>query len=59
MLVSELVELELDQHVALEDAVIEDQIDEEIAIANQQALLAGFETEAVTKFKQKLLEPVQ
>ena len=56
---AELFELELDEDMAFEDAVVEHQIDETVLVADQDALLAGFEAEAVPQFKEELLEVVE
>ncbi len=45
--------------MALEDAVVEHQIHEAVVVTDQDALLAGLETEAVPKLKQEFLEVVQ
>ena len=55
VLVAELLDFQIDQHMALEDAVIEDEIDEAVGVADEDALLAGLETEAVAQFEQEIL----
>ena len=46
VLVGELFQLQIDQHMALQDAVIKHQVDEVVRVANQDASLTGFETKA-------------
>ena len=55
VLVAELFEFQFYQHVALQDSVVEDQVDESVGIADQDALLPGLETEAVAEFEQEFL----
>jgi len=57
--VLEGIVFQFDQHVALEDAMVEDEIDEEVFAADQQAFLPGFEAEAVAEFEQEVLQPVE
>lgn len=57
--VAERIYLQFDQDMALEDAVVEDQVHETVRVANEDALLAGFETEPVSKFEQKSLQSVE
>ena len=45
--------------MALQNAVVEDQIDEPVGVADQDTLLPGLETEAVTEFEQEFLQLVQ
>jgi hypothetical protein len=59
VLVGEPVHLELDQDMALEDAVIEDQIDEAAGLADDDALLPSFEAEAVAELHQERVEVVE
>src|SRR4051794_7719897 len=56
---AELFKLELDEDVALEDAMVEHQIDEAVLVADQDALLASFEAEAVPQFQKEFLEMVE
>ena len=48
---SDLKDLELKQHVALQDAVVEYEVDEAVAVADQDPFLPCFEAEAVPKFE--------
>jgi hypothetical protein len=41
VLVVERVDLELDEHVALQDAAVKDQIDEAVRVAEEDALLCS------------------
>src|SRR6478736_5503727 len=59
VLVAEGGDLELKQDVALQDAVVEDEVDEAVRVADQDALLPSFEAEAVTKLEQELLQLVE
>jgi hypothetical protein len=45
--------------MAFEPAVIEDQVDKGVIVANQDALLAGLEAEAMAKLEQELLQMVE
>lgn len=55
---AELVNLEINEHVAAQQAVIENQINEEMVLFEGKAFLAGFEEKAFAKFEQKVIEPV-
>jgi len=59
VLVVEGSKLQLHQHMAFEDAVVEDEIDEAVRVSDQDALLAGLETKAVTHLQQKALQAVE
>jgi hypothetical protein len=59
VLVIELFEIQLDQHVALEEAMVEDEVYEVVGVVEQNPLLACFETETVPQLQQKILESVQ
>lgn len=54
--VGEGLGLQLDEDVALEDAVVEDEVHEEILSTNEDPFLACFEAEAVAHFEKKLLQ---
>jgi hypothetical protein len=58
VLMGELVELEVDDDVAAEEAVVEDQIDEVVVFIEGEALLAGLEEEAFAEFEEEVLEAV-
>ena len=59
VLVAEFIELELDQDVALEDPVVEHQVNEIMPAADQDALLPGLETETMAQLEEKILELVE
>ena len=42
--------LELDQHMALQDTMVEDQVDETVRMADEDAFLARLEAETVAEF---------
>ena len=48
VLMAELGHLQLDQHMALEDAMVKDQVNEPVGFADQDALLSRLEAEAVS-----------
>ena len=56
--VGERPELEVDQHVALEDAVVEDQVDEVVVVVEGDALLPRLEAKAAAHLDQKGLQVV-
>ena len=58
VLVVELVKLEIDQHVAAQQPVVEDEIDEKMIFIESKTLLPGLEKKPLAEFKQKLFEPV-
>ena len=53
VLMGELVALEVDEDVAAEQAVVEDEVDEEVVIVEGEALLAGLEEEALPEFEEE------
>ena len=57
VLMRQLAGLEIDQDEALEQIVVEDQIDIEMRGLGADAELAGDEGEAFAEFKQELLKP--
>jgi hypothetical protein len=59
VLVGEGGRFEFDQDMALENPVIEDQVHKEMLVADEEALLPGFETEAMSHFEEKVLESIQ
>ena len=58
ILMAELVELEVDEHIAAQQAVVEDEIDEEVVLVEGEALLAGLEEKALAQFEQEVFELV-
>lgn len=50
---SELVALEVDEDVAAEQTVVEDEIDVEMIIVEGEAFLAGLEEEAFAEFEKE------
>lgn len=54
VLVAELVHLELNQDMALEDAMVEDQVHEAAGVSNDNAFLLGFQAETMAEFQQKV-----
>lgn len=54
----ELAELEVDQDEAAEQAVVEDEVDEEVIAVEADSLLASHETEALAELEQERLEAV-
>ena len=56
ILVGELADFEVDEDVALEDGVVEDEVDVEVVAFEGEALLAGEEGEAVAEFEEEGLE---
>jgi hypothetical protein len=57
--VGEFVYFELDEDMALEDTVIENQIHKPSGLSNDDALLPGFEAKAVTELNQEFMQVVQ
>ena len=45
--------------MALENAVVEDQVHDTVSAADEDALLAGFKAETVPEFEQESLQPVE
>ena len=56
---AETVNLQVDDNMALQDAVIEDKVGLEIILVYKNALLAVFEAEASAHLQQKTLKVVQ
>jgi hypothetical protein len=46
---------QIDEHVALQKTVVENQIDEEVFFIESEALLTCLEKKSLTKFKKKML----
>ena len=59
VLVAKGIGLEFHQDVALEDAVVEDEIDEEMFVADEDALLPRLEAEAVAQLEEEILKTIQ
>jgi hypothetical protein len=59
MFVAEGIRLEFHQDVALEHAVVKDEVDEEVFVADEDALLPGLEAEAMTQLEKEILESIQ
>jgi len=57
--VAELFKLQLYQHVALENAVVKDEVNEVVGVTNQNPLLAGFKAKTVAQFEQKILKLIK
>ena len=58
VLMRELVELEVDDDVAAEEAVVEDEVHEVVVLVEGEALLAGLEEEAFAEFEEEVLEAI-
>jgi hypothetical protein len=56
VLVGKLAELEVDQQVALEDDVVEDEVDIEMLVLEREALLPRNEGEAFADLEQEMLQ---
>jgi hypothetical protein len=56
--VGELADLEVDQHVAAQQTVVEHQIDEEVLLVKGEAFLPGLEQEAFAQFEQEVFDLV-
>ena len=56
VLMGELVELEVDDHVATQETIIEDQVHEEVIFVEGKTFLPGLEKEAFAEFEQKALK---
>ncbi|CKT02051.1 Uncharacterised protein [Mycobacterium tuberculosis] len=54
----QLANLEVDQHVALEHGVIENQVDVEVVAIDRDSLLPRHEREALAQFEQEGLQVV-
>jgi len=50
---------QLDEDMAFENAVVKHEIDEEVFLADEKTLLAGFETEAMSEFQEEVLKMVE
>ena len=58
VVVLDFVCLEVDQHVALENPVVKDQIAEEVVVIDKDSFLPGFETKPVAEFQQEFFKVV-
>ncbi len=56
---AEGIGLEFHEDMALEHAVVEDEVDEEMFVADEDALLPGLEAEAVAQLEEEILETIQ
>lgn len=56
--VAEFVVFEFYDDVAMEDAVVEDEVGKVVAVVDDDAFLAGFEAEAIAEFEEKFLQVV-
>jgi hypothetical protein len=54
----ELVQLQVDQHIAAQQAVVEHQVQIVVVAVEREPLLAGFEQEALTQLQQEILQSV-
>ena len=54
----ELVEFQVDQDVAAQEAVVEDEVEEVVVVVEGEALLPGLEEEAFAEFEEEVLEMV-
>lgn len=52
------VELEVDDDVAAEEAIVEDEVHEVVVLIEGEALLAGIEEEAFAEFEEEVLEAI-
>ena len=52
----ELVELEVDDHVATQETIIEDQVHEEVIFVKGKTFLPRLEQEAFAEFEQEALQ---
>lgn len=59
MFVAEGIGLEFHEDVALEDAVVEDEVDEEMFVSDEDAFLPGLEAEAVAQLEEEVLKAIQ
>jgi hypothetical protein len=55
ILMCQLSYFQIDEHVALQKTVVENQIDEEVFFIESEALLTCLEKKSLTKFKKKML----
>ena len=56
---AEAVDLEVDNHMAFQDAVVENEVGLEIVLVNEDPLLSGLEAEAATHLHEYHLEMVE
>jgi hypothetical protein len=54
--VGELSDFQIDEDVAAQQAVVENQVDEEVLFVEGEALLARFEEETLAEFEQEMLD---
>jgi hypothetical protein len=59
ILVGEGSDFQLNEDVAFEDAMVEDEIDKEVFLADEDALLAGLEAKAMAEFEEEAVEVVE
>jgi hypothetical protein len=59
VLVGEFVDFEVDEDVAAEESVVEDEIDVEVVFFEAEAFLAGLEEEAFAEFEKVLFEMIE
>lgn len=52
---AEFVVFEFYDDVAMEDAVVEDEVGKVVAVVNDDAFLAGLKTEAIAEFEEEFL----
>jgi hypothetical protein len=55
----EFSHLEFDQDMAFEDPVVKDQIDVELSVSDQNALLTGFKAKPMSQFQEEFLQVTQ
>src|SRR6185369_10659615 len=58
ILMAELVEFEVDDHIAAQQTVVEDEIDEEVVFVEGETLLASLEEKSLAQFQQEVFELV-
>ena len=58
VLMGQLADFQVDQHVAAKQAVVEDQIDKEVVFVEGEPLLPGLEEKAFPEFQQKVFKLV-
>ena len=58
ILVAQLADLQVDQHVAAKQTVVEHQIDEEVLLVEGEPLLSCLEEKALAELEQEVLELV-
>ena len=59
VLVAELGDFQLHQHVAFENPMVEHQVHKPVSVADEDALLASLEAKTVTQFQQEILQPIE